>query len=480
MKNEKYFLNHHIKHGLKLSFHGEIYNHKQINDFLSEYSNLDYLYGNDLFLELIYYLITNNCDDYNNINKYLNENQKYKAIFNNKKTIKKEFNLLVSTLQALMILNGDFVFSISDGENLSISRDVIGSYLLYYGYNNKTEQSQPLFSDNRKDLWAEGIENVKTLKPGHILFNNELYPPINPPWNKHKIINSNIYKNDQCLFKDENHYNRSKNELIKLLKLSVKRRVDDLDEVGLFFSGGVDSTIIAKILKDISKTKDLNIKLLTVGTENAKDIKISKKIAKDLELDLNYSLVNESIIYSEFEKLLNAIEKASIIDLGVGMTIYLASELATEEGIKTILTGQGADELFGGYNRYLESYTISEDFLENELSHDIEFMHEVNFQRDIAIAKINNLNFRSPFLDKDFIKYALNLPSRYKIKSNDDKLRKHILRDMAIDLEIPQYIANRPKKAAQYGSGIHKIITKKILSNFDYKQYLKDLKMISF
>jgi asparagine synthase (glutamine-hydrolysing) len=48
---------------------------------------------------------------------------------------------------------------------------------------------------------------------------------------------------------------------------------------------------------------------------------------------------------------------------------------------------------------------------------------------------------------------------------------------MAIDLGIPQYIANRPKKAAQYGSGIHKIITKKILPNFDYKQYLNNLKI---
>jgi asparagine synthase (glutamine-hydrolysing) len=496
MKENKYFLNHYIKHGLKLSFHGEIYNHKQINDFLSEHLNysLDYFYNAELFLELIYYLIINNSNDFSNINKYLNGNSDYKFIFNNEKNIKTEFNLLIAVLNASMILNGDYVFSISDGENLAVSRDIIGSYLLYYGYNDKidleTEQSQLLFSDNRKNLWADGIENVKILKPGYILFNSRLYPPINPPWFKSKIIQHDLNndfnldnnykknndKNSQILIKDENHYNKSKNNLIKLLKLSIERRVDGLDEIGLFFSGGVDSTIIAKILKDISEIKDLNIKLFTVGTEDSKDIENSKKIAKNLKLDLKYSLVNESIISLNFENLLNTIEKANIIDLGVGMTVYLASELANEHGIKTILTGQGADELFGGYNRYLNSYNLGENFLENEFRHDIEFMHEINFQRDIGIAKINNLNFRSPFLDKDFIKYALNIPIQYKIQSSDDKLRKHILRDIAIDLGIPDYIASRPKKAAQYGSGIHKIIIKKILPNFDYNQYLKNLK----
>ncbi|MDR1819246.1 MAG: asparagine synthetase B [Methanobrevibacter sp.] len=269
-----------------------------------------------------------------------------------------------------------------------------------------------------------------------------------------EIVNTNL-NNENSL-----NYNESKNNLIKLLKQSVNMRIDGLDEVGLFFSGGVDSTTIAKILKD---NGELDIKLFTVGVENSKDLEISKKIADDLNLDLKYSVVNEEIIRSEFEDFLTIIEKGNIIDFGVGMTMYLTSKLVVDEGLKTILTGQGADELFGGYNRYLNIYAQNKNSLTDEFRKDIEFMYEVNLKRDIAIANFNNLNFRSPFLDKDFIRFALSLPFEFKIKSSDDKLRKHILRDVAIDLGVPSYIARRPKKAAQYGSGIHKILTKKLL-----------------
>ncbi|MDR3222939.1 MAG: asparagine synthetase B [Methanobrevibacter sp.] len=436
--NNKYFLDYDLSHGLKLSFHGEIYNHKEINDFLNSYYNLDYHYNSELFLCLIHFLLNN---DLNVVVNSLKENQDYKFVFNHDGTIKSEFNFLIAVLYGSMIINGDFVFSISDGKNTVISRDVIGSYLLYYGGNDEL-----LFANNRKTLLIDGISDIKTFKPGYLLFNKELYPPLNPPWSK---INS----------KNSLNYIESKNTLIKLLRESVNMRIENLDEVGLFFSGGVDSTTIAKILKD---NNEIDVKLFTVGTENSKDLEISKKIAKDLDLDLKYGLINEEIIKSEFEDFLSIIDRRNIIDLGVGMTMHLSSKLAVDEGFKTILTGQGADELFGGYNRYLDIYNQDKNSLTDEFRSDIEFMHEVNFQRDLAIANFNNLNFRSPFLDKDFLSFALSLPIDYKIKSSDDKIRKHILRDIAIDLGVPHYIAYRPKKAAQYGSGIHKIIMKNI------------------
>ncbi|MDR2830549.1 MAG: hypothetical protein LBB45_05915, partial [Methanobrevibacter sp.] len=290
MVDSKYFIDHDSNHGLKLSFHGDIYNHKQINDFLGRYSNLDYLYDGELFLHLIHHLLNSNLDDFDDVANYLKENQNYKFLFNNNGTIKSEFSFLIAVLYGSMKINGDFVFSISDGENVAISRDVIGSYLLYYGCDNEL-----LFANNRKTLLSEGISDVKTFKPGNVMFNNKIYPPLDPPWNK--INKNNLDVNSF----DANYYIKSKNTLIKLLKQSVNIRVDGLDEVGLFFSGGVDSTTVAKILKDVD---GLDVKLFTVGTENSEDLEVSKKIANDLDLDLEYRLVNEEVVKSKFEDFL--------------------------------------------------------------------------------------------------------------------------------------------------------------------------------
>jgi asparagine synthase (glutamine-hydrolysing) len=70
---------------------------------------------------------------------------------------------------------------------------------------------------------------------------------------------------------------------------------------------------------------------------------------------------------------------------------------------------------------------------------------------------------------------ALNIPMKYKIYNEDENLRKCILREVASDLEVPQDIVRRPKKAAQYGSGVHKILVKKVLKDEKYKTKLETL-----
>jgi asparagine synthase (glutamine-hydrolysing) len=88
----------------------------------------------------------------------------------------------------------------------------------------------------------------------------------------------------------------------------------------------------------------------------------------------------------------------------------------------------------------------------------------------------NGVELRVPFLDKDIIDIALDIPAGYKIRDSEDVLRKHILRDVAKDLGVPDYIADRPKKAAQYGTGINKILKKKVLKEFDIAGFVNSLK----
>ena len=83
---------------------------------------------------------------------------------------------------------------------------------------------------------------------------------------------------------------------------------------------------------------------------------------------------------------------------------------------------------------------------------------------------------KNGFLDNDIIDLALDIPGIYKIKDNEDILRKHILRGVAKSIGVPDYIADRPKKAAQYGSGINKILKKKVLRSFDIEEFIENLK----
>ena len=157
--------------------------------------------------------------------------------------------------------------------------------------------------------------------------------------------------------------------------------------------------------------------------------------------------------------------------LGVGMAIKMASNLASMDECKVILSGQGADELFAGYNRYKNKINTPQQLLD-ELSSDLNNMYRVNLERDDKAVMSNSMELRVPFLDKDVVDVACRVPVKYLIDSPEDSIRKHILRDVAYELGVPETIAYRPKKAAQYGTGIDKIIRKKLLKQEKYRKIL--------
>jgi len=84
----------------------------------------------------------------------------------------------------------------------------------------------------------------------------------------------------------------------------------------------------------------------------------------------------------------------------------------------------------------------------------------------------HSVELRVPYLDLDVINMAMNIPIKYKINSENDLLRKCILREVAQELGVPKEIVKRPKKAAQYGSGIHKMLVRRVLKDEDYLKTL--------
>ena len=211
------------------------------------------------------------------------------------------------------------------------------------------------------------------------------------------------------------------------------------------------------LLRGISENIGLKLKLYAVGSEGTHDIEAAKYAAKFLNLDLEICEITEDMIREALPEVVKAIGDDNLMKVGVGLTAYFATKMVAQDGIKVAISGQGADELFGGYKRYLES------FVNDTLNYDI---------RDGACAMLNSVELRLPFLDENLVELALNIQDNKKIVSMHDDMRKSILRKLAFEEGLDYEIAYRPKKAAQYGTGIDKLLRKKIIKDTDLSEFL--------
>lgn len=413
-----------------LKHRGKQTTHKENNLLLSS-TNIQKNNNLTLLLDGVIY---NNLPILESINKYLNNGK----------------SLEESVTRTIKQLDGDYSLAISNGETLILARDSLGTKPLYYGENKQCSA----FASEKKALNQININEIKTLLPGHILHNKEIKKIINPlPWEKTETEIENL------------SYLEIKDKLKNLIVESTQKRIQNTNKVALLFSAGVDSTILATILKKENITR----KAYVVGDKNSPDVKYAQETAKKLDMELETIPVTEEKVKETLDPVIEAIEEFNIMKIGVGMTLYLASQKAHQDGYEIILAGQGADELFAGYSKCLRLYDENKP-INYYLKEYIKNMHHVNLERDNKITSACQMEVRTPYLDPKLVEFALNIPEKYKIKSNQDKLRKHILREIALELDVPEEIAHRPKKAAQYGSGIHKILTKKILKhNQKYK-----------
>ena len=254
-------------------------------------------------------------------------------------------------------------------------------------------------------------------------------------------------------------------ELIKdtLIK-SIKKRTLNLKNFGILFSGGIDSSIIALICKQLN----LNFTCYCIGLKNSKDLEWAEKTALVLNLELKTLTLKLDETEKIIKKTIKILKQTDIIKVGVGSVIYAGIKLARNDSLNTLFAGTGSDEMFAGYSRFENIKDINEECWSslNNLFNDI--------KRDFLIAKSQKAKLITPFIDEGIIETAMQTPSKYKIKY---KIKKYILREVALDLGLPREFAFRKKTAAQYGSGIDRAIKKLAKkNNFKYKKdYLKSL-----
>jgi len=223
-------------------------------------------------------------------------------------------------------------------------------------------------------------------------------------------------------------------------------RIPKNKKVGLLFSGGIDSLALAFYLKKLN----YNFTCYTVGVEDSKDIEVAKKLASELQLKHKVKVFSVKEIEKTLKKVVPILRTTSPVDVSVGLTTYLASKFAKE---KIVISGLGSDEIFGGYSRHKDSKDLNED-----LRLGLDRAYNGDLVRDVTIAKSLGKEIFTPFLDKDLVSYALTIPSSKKINSKG--VNKLILRELLTSNGIKSEFAMRLKKAAQYGSGFDKVISK--------------------
>ncbi|MEM3516604.1 MAG: asparagine synthetase B [Candidatus Bathyarchaeia archaeon] len=343
--------------------------------------------------------------------------------------------------------DGAYVLAIFLNDKLFVARDPLGLKPLYYWGENDFY----IFSSEKKALWRIGIKEPKSFPPGVVA----------------------EFKNGKSIFKkfkefphfkiEPKSFNKTIETLANLILNSIKKRSLDLKEAAVAFSGGIDSSLIAYTLNKIG----VKVKLFTVGIKNKFNYTFVEKAAEELNLPLEKQLFTINELKKAIKKVLWIIEEPNLMKLEIAIPVFWVSKLASQEGFKKIFFGQGADELFGGYKKFVDILIEKgKEACFKTLFQSVVKAYEVNYERDEKIAAYNRIELRLPYTDWNLVNYAIKLPVEVKIKN--EKERKIILREAAKILGLPENLIKTEKKAIQYETGVHKCLIKNLKFDLNY------------
>jgi len=243
-------------------------------------------------------------------------------------------------------------------------------------------------------------------------------------------------------------------KLLENIKNSISETVKE-QKIGIAFSGGVDSTLISKICSDMN----YDITLLTIGFPESHDILFAKEVNEYLKYPHHTLEIDSDTFPTISSKIRQTIDTDNLSWNENCIAFYYVSKLANSLNLDTVVTANGIDELFCGYNAYREAYSggkskINEVMLA-KLDNELKMMKSVNI-----IASEFGVTILQPLLTSKFIDYAKVVPISEKIHDSEDLYRKHIIRKLASEVNVPELSYTKRKKALQYGSKIHKALLK--------------------
>jgi len=239
-----------------------------------------------------------------------------------------------------------------------------------------------------------------------------------------------------------------------VLVASVERQMMGDVPVGVFLSGGLDSTLVAAIAARYLARRDERLKTFAVGTEGSADLLAARVAATHLGTEHHERIYTAQEALDAVPGVVRSIEHFDPSLVRSAVPNFLLAEM-TARHVKVVLTGEGADELFAGYE-YLREFADPER-LHAEITRTVEGLHNLNLQRCDRVTMAHGLEARVPFLDREVIAFALGLPAESKLARPGD-VEKRLLRE-AFAGWLPDELLWREKSQFGDGSGAAAVLT---------------------
>ncbi len=272
---------------------------------------------------------------------------------------------------------------------------------------------------------------------------------------------------------EKNELVNDKEEIIRKLSNliidAVKKRIENKKLIGIAFSGGIDSTLLAFICHKLNK----GFKLYSVGLENSSDLKYAEQIAKEFNWKIERKILSLNEAESIIKNVVNVLNSDDVVWIGVGSVTYSVLQMAKKDNVDILLNGLGSEEIFAGYERH--KLRIDFNDVNEECWRGLKNLWGRDMKRDSKIVSEFGINVKCPFLDEEVIRFAMRIPENFKINKETSKI---ILRETAFNIGLKKELTIRKKKAAQYGSNFDKAILKLAKSKGfkTKKDYLLNLK----
>ena len=359
-------------------------------------------------------------------------------------------------------LNGIFAFALYDEEQdaFLIARDHIGVIPLYIGYN---ADGKVFVASELKALEGE-CERYEPFLPGHYYWSKA---PGIKPW----------YKRDWMEYDNVKDNPASSDAIRKSLCAAVKRQMMSDVPYGVLLSGGLDSSVISAITESYAERRIETdsqsrawwprLHSFAVGLKGAPDLAKARLVADyigTVHHEINYT-IQEGL--DALRDVIYFIETYDITTVRASVPMYLLARVIKSMGIKMVLSGEGADEIFGGY-LYFHKAPSAEEF-HKETVRKLSKLHQYDCLRANKSLSAWGVEGRVPFLDKEFLDVAMRTNPKAKMCSlngSDPKasMEKRIVREAFEDM-LPEEVAWRQKEQFSDGVGYSWIDTlKKITS----------------
>ena len=327
-------------------------------------------------------------------------------------------------------LDGQFSYVLTNGDTYYIARDPYGITSLYYGF----DLNNNIWVSSEMKCIYDVVSEVLHVPPGHVLHNQcgefIAYKYNIQPWmNKYFT------------------YNPKTEAIYEVLKKAVKKRLQSDSEVGLYLSGGLDSSIVAAIAQEHTSYQ---MKSFSVGfSKDSPDLINARNVAKHIGTNHHELVITEKYAIGLLPEVINAIETFDVTTVRASVPMYALAKYMHSNGVRCALSGEGSDEIFGGY-LYFHN-TSNQLHFHKECVRLLDNIHMFDCLRAHKSSLASSVEVRVPFLDKNFVNYIMNMNPAYKCCSGDE-IEKKILRQSIPIGMLPDDILWRQKE--QFSDGV--------------------------